>query len=478
MTDKLLEQRLRAWYRASDRSSSVPINLRTTVLSIADDRRQLLRQLTGGRNFALLAAAALLAMALVGVAVVGAGIVRLTGIVQASPTLPTLPSLPAVAVSAAPTVAPDATSAAPTATAASGTKEPTPVAGDPTTTPVQTTATPGFPADASRLIAVYHGIGEAAQILLLDPVTGEQAPIGTVDVNSLQLRSGVYGVIEWSSDRATVTISRVTDGAQVQSQIDVATRTLRQASFPGESYVSPSGDRLAGFAGDPNAIEVTDLAGTLLQRIVVPNLGAFGTRVVWAPDESAVAVWGYEPTPEPTPTVPGVGGAGAMIEGPSWIYVVPLDGSPVRQYGGSFDFGFVLEEFSQDGATLLAVKSCTATCTAGIVAIDLASGEIAQLTTSGEWRPAWSPDQTRIAFERPNGSGRGLWLMNADGSGLIRLTAPPKPDRDYSVAWSPDGASILFSRGNSTKTGLGDLYVVSTSGGEPQLLLTDAVADW
>jgi hypothetical protein len=476
MTDELLEQSLRAWYRANDRRAAVPSKLRTTVLSIADDRPQRLRLIAGGRNFALLAAAALLGLALIGVAVVGADIVRLTGIVPASPSFSSLPSLPAVAVSAEPTREPDATNAVPTPTVS--TAEPTPVAGDPTATPAQATATPGFPTDTGQLIAVYHAIGNAAQILLLDPVTGEQAPIGTVDVDSVQLRSGVYGAIQWSADRATVTVSRVTDGAQVQAQIDVTTRTLRQASFPGESYVSPSGGRIAGFAGDPNAIEVTDLAGTLLERFVIPNLDSYGTRVVWAPDESSLAVWGFEPTPGPTPTQAGVGGAGAAIEGPSWIYVVPLDGSPVRQYGGSSDFGLLPAEFSQDASTLLAVKSCRTTCTLGIVAINLASGDIEQLTTSDDQRPMWSPDGTKIAFERTGGSSRGVWLMNADGTGVTRVTTPSRPESDHSVAWSPDGASILFSRGNTTKTGLGDLYFVPTSGGEPQLLLADAVGDW
>jgi hypothetical protein len=59
--------------------------------------------------------------------------------------------------------------------------------------------------------------------------------------------------------------------------------------------------------------------------------------------------------------------------------------------------------------------------------------------------PDWSPDGTRIAFERdgPNGP-RDIWVMNADGSGQINLTGDP--DHQYlAPAWSPDGSRIAFS---------------------------------
>jgi dipeptidyl aminopeptidase/acylaminoacyl peptidase len=57
--------------------------------------------------------------------------------------------------------------------------------------------------------------------------------------------------------------------------------------------------------------------------------------------------------------------------------------------------------------------------------------------------PAWSPDGTRIAFDCEVESGnRDICAVNADGSGFVRLTSHPA--LDSRPAWSPNGARIAF----------------------------------
>lgn len=61
--------------------------------------------------------------------------------------------------------------------------------------------------------------------------------------------------------------------------------------------------------------------------------------------------------------------------------------------------------------------------------------------------PEWSPDGTQIAFLRGPGTasrGHGLFVMNADGSGIRMLQE--EGFNASGVAWSPDGHSIAAPR--------------------------------
>jgi TolB protein len=85
--------------------------------------------------------------------------------------------------------------------------------------------------------------------------------------------------------------------------------------------------------------------------------------------------------------------------------------------------------------------------------------------------PAWSPDGKRLVFASNQGDKlhpfrrSALYLVNADGTGLHRLTpfalkATDDPD------WSPDGSTILFRGGPSADItpGGGNLYTIRPDG--------------
>jgi Tol biopolymer transport system component len=101
-----------------------------------------------------------------------------------------------------------------------------------------------------------------------------------------------------------------------------------------------------------------------------------------------------------------------------------------------------------------------------IYAIDLATGRVRRLTTDPQYRdenPRWSPDGTRILFRSNRaryqpGAAAGepnydLYVMQADGSGVRRLTTGPANENEAS--WHPDGRSVIFS---SDRDSRGDLY--------------------
>jgi TolB protein len=95
-----------------------------------------------------------------------------------------------------------------------------------------------------------------------------------------------------------------------------------------------------------------------------------------------------------------------------------------------------------------------------------------QLTRSSQndGDPVWSPDGRRLAFVRVVGGLADLYVVNADGSGLRRLAhiGAGRMGRGYywfdyysNPAWSPDGRRIAFV---SNRRGNDDVYVVNADG--------------
>jgi TolB protein len=97
---------------------------------------------------------------------------------------------------------------------------------------------------------------------------------------------------------------------------------------------------------------------------------------------------------------------------------------------------------------------------------------------------AWSPDGSRIAFsvmmvsrarwEREQyvalgGADYDIYVMNADGSELRRLTDNPR--YDLWLSWSPDARRLVFG---SERDGNTDLYVMDASGANVQRITREA----
>ena len=84
----------------------------------------------------------------------------------------------------------------------------------------------------------------------------------------------------------------------------------------------------------------------------------------------------------------------------------------------------------------------------------------------GACQPAWSPDSAQLVFTSPcrargDFSGESypdssLYIMNADGTGLIQLTTGP--ESNFDPAWSPDGKRIAFT---SLRDGYKQIYMLN-----------------
>lgn len=93
--------------------------------------------------------------------------------------------------------------------------------------------------------------------------------------------------------------------------------------------------------------------------------------------------------------------------------------------------------------------------------------------TSAPRTPAWSPDGRRIAFEAAEPARKSdVYVMNADGSELQRLTRNPAGDVD--PAWSPDGQKIAFA-GYRNHGDQVDIFVMNADGTDQRSLTHSAV---
>ena len=75
--------------------------------------------------------------------------------------------------------------------------------------------------------------------------------------------------------------------------------------------------------------------------------------------------------------------------------------------------------------------------------------------------PAWSPDGKQILFSSDRRGRPEIYVMNADGSGIKRLTRnTEEAGVDISPSWSPDGKRITFVR---RRTGASDDFEIDVA---------------
>jgi TolB protein len=86
--------------------------------------------------------------------------------------------------------------------------------------------------------------------------------------------------------------------------------------------------------------------------------------------------------------------------------------------------------------------------------------------------PAVSPDGSKVAMILSKDGWTDLYVCNADGTDLRRLTKSPQDES--SPCWSPDGQWICYASKDRERRSLSKIHV---SGGQPQRIPTNLVAN-
>jgi tricorn protease-like protein len=180
-------------------------------------------------------------------------------------------------------------------------------------------------------------------------------------------------------------------------------------------------------------------------------------------------------TPSPISEVPSALGLDEQD-----VALVDLEGAPVAAIPGLPADAYALS-LSADGTRLAFVTGQDEAGIDQIATIVLGGPAMQVLATDGvaASMPAWSPDGTMIAFEgRVAGGPSDLYVMDADGSNIRRLTNDPSPD--IYPQWSPDGSTIAYSSGARPEapdpqySPTADVWTIPSGGGTPTRLTTSS----
>jgi len=214
------------------------------------------------------------------------------------------------------------------------------------------------------------------------------------------------------------------------ASVPTATQPMVSPSASGPRISIRSLQGTLVFSDETNDIWSMRADGTGVRRLT--SAPAMEFDPTWSPDGSRIA-YRHQARDNETPE----------------IFVMDADGSDQRNLTRNdvADWG---PAWSPDGSSI-AFNSAMGTGGVGLLGYAVSPSGSRPHRLSGHFieYPAWSPDGSRIAFMAPVPGAAGsnpdynIFVMNADGSDIRRLTRTP--GEDGWPAWSPDGSSIVFS---------------------------------
>lgn len=240
-----------------------------------------------------------------------------------------------------------------------------------------------------------------------------------------------------------------------------AGRVVAPVQSPLASKEGSTGGRILYWRGDPSDVYSMDDDGSSVIQLTTDP--ASDQHAAWAPDgkrvifasnredaRSAIYIMDADGSHVTRLTYPPAGAADLFPRSlgkrivfarteflASSIWAVSSDGSDLTQ----------LTQGTNDGQPAPSPngKLVAFTRDGDIHVLDVETGSVTNLTSSAaqEASPAWSPGGKQIAFTA-SGPGLGdLYVMNADGTAITRLTNTPGGS-EVLPQWSPDGKRIAF----------------------------------
>lgn len=191
---------------------------------------------------------------------------------------------------------------------------------------------------------------------------------------------------------------------------------------------------------------VVNVDGSGLAKLAETEILSVPPAIEWSPDGSRIAL-------------------SLRIDGRWDIHVVNADGTGLANVTSDpNDESQPL--WSPNGSQIIYERHGEAT---SLHTMNADGTEQARLTENG-WSASWSPDGVQIAFISNRDGNTEVYVMNADGTGVVNVSQHPGLDGPFGgIAWSPDSSRLAFG---SHRDGAADVFVASADGSSQMALTT------
>jgi Tol biopolymer transport system component len=194
-----------------------------------------------------------------------------------------------------------------------------------------------------------------------------------------------------------------------------------------------------------SVIDILSLDGDPPRRLT-----EHGTDPAWSPDGRNIAYHYLSPATEPKST---------DVDG---VHVIGADGvgdrDLITQKGSGCAFDGI--DWSPDGRSVVYYAKSDGSHDVYVASVDGSGEAVISEDLADEYHPRWSPDGSRIAFQRAAGAGCCFVVSDPDGTHQALLEHPGIAGSTY---WSPDGRFLL-------SMGDGLILVDPTGSAEPIVL--------
>jgi len=296
---------------------------------------------------------------------------------------------------------------------------------------------------------------DGTKILLTSSLSGK-ANIYLMDIEPLIPQK----VIETETDTSQASMSpdgtklvyfSATDENKGEIRIyDTESKTSRVVTAVSRGGPNPTFSRDAqrvlfkDFEDDNSEIFVINADGTA--RVNLSNNPANDQMPAWSPDGTRVAFCSNR---------------GTSLDH-FQIYVMNADGSEQRLVYSDNRGISIVPAWSPDGKTIIFANDFPGGRIGNfeLFSIDAeGSGPVRRLTDRPRFDvdAAYSPDGRRIAFVSTSDGNNEIYTMNADGTGLLRVTRDLGEDRW--PRWSPDGTKLIFSSNRDGKFAIYEIEI-------------------